>query len=319
MDKIVEAIRSNDNFLIASHAHPDGDGIGSTLALGLALEKMGKKVTMYNQDGVPDALDFLHGAPKIHRQIAGGAKFGVSIMVDCSQPERAGRDFPDASRRGILVCIDHHATGRENAEINFLDEGASSTGEVVYGLIRRLGAEITPEIATMILTTIVVDTGFFRYSNTTVRTLALAAELVSAGASTWEICRNIEERNPPEQLKLMKLCLETVDYFLDGKMSLMFLTGQMFKEAGASVEVAEEFINFPRSIAGVEVAVLIRELSPKKFKISFRSKDSVNVAALAGKFDGGGHEHAAGCTIDGSLGSVKETVIRAVREALKEG
>lgn len=313
---VIKAIRENQKFFIASHAHPDGDGIGSTLAMGLALKQIGKDVVMYNQDGVPWSLNFLAGAEDLRKDVNKGESYDVSLMLDCAQTERAGKDFPDKGRRGTMVCIDHHITKCEEAEIVCQDEKASSTGEVVYNILKGLGTDITPDIATQILTTIIVDTGFFRYSNTSSHALNMASELVDKGATTWVICRNMEERNPKEQLRLLASTLDTVEYTLDGRLAVMTLTQQMFKHADAGVEVAEDFINYPRSIDGVEVAVLIREKDDGEYKISFRSKDYIDVAALAAKFDGGGHEHAAGCNLKGSLGEVKQTIIKAVTKAL---
>lgn len=315
-DKAIELIKTNNSFLITSHAHPDGDGIGSTLALGLALEQMGKSVLMYNQDGVPKVLDFLPGAERLVADVDDNARFDVSLMVDCAQPERAGKKFPPKERRGALICIDHHVTGREVGDVECLDIEAASTGEVVYKLLKKLGCKIGPEIAELILCTIIVDTGFFRYTNTSGQTFKLAAELCDQGASSWHISRNMEERNQKEQLDLLSSTLKTLDFVLGGRLAIMILTQQMFKAAAASVEDAENFINFARSVDGVELAVLIREKGPKEFKVSFRTKDYVDAVKLAREFDGGGHEHAAGCTIKGSLGEVKQTVIKMAEKYL---
>lgn len=314
--RVIDLINDNKKFLILSHAHPDGDAIGSTLALGISLKAMGKDVTMYNEDGVPRVLDFLPGAFTIVTEISSSDKFDATIMLDCAQPERAGKHFPSEVNRGALVCIDHHLSTSNAASVSCLDDTSASTGEVVYNIIKRLGVPLNADIATLILTTIIVDTGFFRYSNTGEATLKVAAELVGMGASTWTVCKNMEERDPPERLTLLALALNTIEYFLDNQLAIMVLTQQMLTTAGANVEVAEEFINFPRSIDGVEVAVLIREKTSNEFKISFRSKEFVDVAGLVAKYDGGGHKHAAGCELTGPLGMVKQTVVAAVKEAL---
>ena len=161
-----------------------------------------------------------------------------------------------------------------------------------------------------------VDTGFFRYSNTKSQTLRFAAELVEAGATTWNVNRNLEERNAPAKLRLLSLCLNTIDYMYDGKVAIIILTNQMMREAGANVEMAEEFINFPRSVEGVEIAVLLREKNSGEYKISLRSKDVVDVTEIARKFGGGGHKHAAGCDIEGSLGHVKKIIMSLIGETL---
>lgn len=315
--KIIDIIKKGEVFFITSHAHPDGDGIGATLALGIALERLGKKAVLYNQDPVPKVIDFLPKAEKMVTHVDKNMVFDVSIMLDCAQISRAGRDFPQKEKRGILVCVDHHnyKSGVE-ADVTCIDETASSTGEVVYNILKRMNTEISTDIATNVLTTIVVDTGFFRYSNTTPRTLEFAAELLRCGTTTWNISKNMEERINKAQLKLLKLSLETIDYVLDDRAAIMVLTNQMITSAGAHVEMAEDFINFPRSVNNVEVAVLVREKNHNEYKISFRSKDRIDVARLAANFGGGGHEHAAGCTIQGDLGTVKRIIVGAIQKVL---
>lgn len=314
--KVISVLKEKQKFLICSHAHPDGDGIGSSLAMGRALKMMGKSVLIYNQDGVPFSLNFLSGAGELVNTVPSDEKFDATIMIDCAQTERAGKHFPSEVNRGVLVCIDHHITRSEEADIICQDANAASAGEVIYNILQRMNVKIDPSIATQILTTIIVDTGFFRYSNTTSLVLARASELVEKGADTWLVCKNMEERNPPTQLKLLSKALDTIEYILNGKVAVMSLTNQMFAEAGANVEDAEDFINFPRSIDGVEVAVLIREKNSKEFKISFRSKDTVDVAALANTFEGGGHKHAAGCNLNGSYGEVRQTIISALSKVI---
>lgn len=314
--EVVEVIKAGKSFLVCSHAHPDGDGIGSTLAIGRVLELMGKQVVMYNEDGVPRSIDFLPFADKIVTSIDKKQRFDVVLMVDCCQSERAGRDFPTKDKWNTLVCIDHHVSGCNEVNICCLDESAASTGAVVYNIIKELEGKIDADIATLILTTIIVDTGFFRYSNTLSGTLSMASELVAAGARPWVISQNMEEREHPAKLRLLSKALDTIDYQFDGKLAVMILTDQMFKQAGADVEMAEDFINYPRSIEGVRVAVLIREKSPNEYKISFRSKEEIDVAKLCLQFGGGGHARAAGCNLNGSLGSVRQTILKAVSEVL---
>ncbi|MBI2974513.1 MAG: hypothetical protein HYY43_02850 [Deltaproteobacteria bacterium] len=181
-------------------------------------------------------------------------------------------------------------------------------------LFKLIGTKISPEIATLLFCTFVVDSGSFRYSNTSAGLLRDAADLIEAGASPWAISQALDESNPPATIKLLRLVLETFD-MADG-IGWVVLSQQMLKEASASVDVAEEFINYPRSIKGIEVAVLFRELKTGKWKISFRSKDRVDVYKIAACFKGGGHAHAAGCTIEGDLASIKAMVLGEVRKHL---
>lgn len=329
---VIDIINSGTNFLIASHGHPDGDGIGSTIALGKALQAMGKNVVMFNADNVPHNLKFLPHSNELVNRLEAGVAFDVTFMVDCSQRERIGGDVAKLSRGslGKVVLIDHHRLSSQECDIECVDADAAAAGEVVYRLMKAAGMKLTKELATLIFCTFVVDTGSFRYSNTSSALLKDASELVQAGASPWEISLAMDESNPPEQIKLLRLVLETFE--LQGKLAWVVLSQQMLKEAGASADIAEEFINYPRSMAGVEVALLFRELKStssesargggvekpvssnvEKWKVSFRSKDSVDVYKIASVFKGGGHAHAAGCTLEGSLASVKAKVFEEVK------
>lgn len=313
---IIELIQGNKTFCIASHAHPDGDAIGSTLALGKILRDMGKKVLLYNEDKVPRMFHFLPDSNEIKTAIDKNIHFDVTFMVDCGQPERAGKDFPGVEQRGKLVCIDHHLTGGEMADYRCQDEGASSTGEVVCNIIKLLDIKLDKDLATLILTTIIEDTGFFRYSNTSSHTLKIASELVAAGASTWEICMNMEEREALQKFDLLRHSIATLDKCLNNKVAVMYLTKQMLKFASADVEMSEDFINYARSLDGIEVAVMIRELEKNTYKISLRSKEYVDVAEISKIFEGGGHKHAAGCTIQGSLGHVRQLILKNVAKVI---
>jgi phosphoesterase RecJ-like protein len=313
--QVIDAIKSGTTFLIASHAHPDGDGIGSTIALGKGLELMGKKVVMFNADKVPYNLQFLPYSNEVVDKL-GDKTFDATFMVDCSQRDRISGDVAKAQKSslGKIVLIDHHLFSAAESDVVCVDENAAATGEVVLKLFKLAGIKITPELATLLFCTFVVDSGSFRYSNTSAGLLRDAADLVEAGANPWAISQALDESNPPCVIKLLKLVLETFD-MSDG-IGWIVLSEQMLREANASVDVAEEFINYPRSIKGIEVAVLFRELKVGKWKISLRSKDKVDVYKIAAGFKGGGHSHAAGCTIEGDLASIKAMVLGEVRKHL---
>jgi len=313
---VIDIIKSGDRFLIASHSHPDGDGIGSTIALAKGIEEMGKKAVMFNADKVPYNLKFLPYSDRVTQEIKAEVKFDVTLLVDCADVERIGGDVAKLSKEklGKLVLIDHHMIKSTAFDAVCIDESAAATGEVVYKILKQAGTKITKEIATLLFCTFVVDTGSFRYSNTTSSLLKDASDLVSLGAGPWEISRQMDESNPAALLKLLPLVLRTFE--MSGNVAWIVLTQQMLSEANADSDVAEEFINYPRSIKGVEVAVLFRELLDGRWKVSFRSKDYVDVYKIAAKFDGGGHAHAAGCTLEGNLASVKEKVLGEVKKHL---
>lgn len=315
-DAVVNVLQSGRRFLIVSHAHPDGDAIGSTIALGLALEHMGKEVVLFNADTVPWNLKFLPYSDRIVNQLSASECFDATIMVDVAQAERVGKLFVDCKEKGKLVCIDHHLNIPDGFDVKCLDGTAASTGDVIYRLLKCLGQPITKEIATLIFCTLVVDTGNFRYSNTTASVMNSAKELVEAGADPWEVAQNLEENNPPEMIDLLQRVLKTMEFHMNNNVATIVLTKQMLAESGASVEVSEEFINFPRSIAGVEVAVLFREASPDRFKVSLRSKKTFDVAKLVSNFGGGGHKHAAGCTIEADLATARRQILTAIKEMI---
>lgn len=314
---IVEVFQKAKSVLIAGHYFPDGDALGSTLALGLGLESLGKKVCFYNRDAVPYNLRFLPGSERLTQEIP-SEKFDLWVMVDCGQPKRISDDFEKgcgARGESKLVCIDHHLLDKPAGDVDWIEANRASTGCVIWDLLRLLGVKPTPDLANLVFTTLTVDTGSFRYSNTTSDVFRLAAELVDQGASTWFVARHMEEENPIERFHLMKLCMESLTVLAGGQFCSMDITREMLKQAGATSDLSEEFANIPRSIMGVEVSALFRELDDGRAKVSLRAKSRVNVATIAKSFGGGGHEFAAGCnfaTLTEAKAKITEAVLRAL-------
>jgi phosphoesterase RecJ-like protein len=333
LERIINLVQTQKRFLVASHENPDGDAIGSTLALGLSLERIGKDVVLYNRDGATESLKFLPGSEKVNSSLDSiRGSFDVTFIVDCTDTSRVGEEFErfkDSGRCGTTIIIDHHQTTKPSADLYLLTPDASSTGMIVYSFLKilssRLSAghalEITPDIAENLYTTIVVDTGSFRYSNTIPETFEVAAELVRLGASPWEISQTLYEAEPLRRLRLLGLVLPTLEVTEDGQIASVVIKREMFRMTGTSKEDTEGFVNFPRSIKGVEVAVLFREEEPRngdsRWKLSLRSKGKVNAARIAERFGGGGHERAAGCTIVGTLTDIKRSIFGSINEALK--
>lgn len=315
-DAAIERLRAVKRVLIVSHANPDGDAIGSTLALGMGLKELGYDVVMFNDDPLPHSLRFLPHVSELARKVPEASAIDLAIMVDCSQPYRAGKAFEQLAPQVPLMMIDHHLINGAAPEGNCIDPKAAATGHVVYELLMRMGATITPELATLIYTTVVMDTGFFRYSNTTPEVFELAAQLVRLGASPSDVSQAALENNPAAQIRLLPLVLETMEFHFGDQCSSLVLTQQMLEEAQATPDMAENFITFGRSVEGVEVAVLFRERDPGVYKVSMRSKKRVNVAELAARFSGGGHFHAAGCTIEKNLPEVKSLILAAIESVL---
>lgn len=315
-EKTLEALRNAKSVVIGSHVNPDGDAIGSTLALGSALEHFGKKVVMYNRDRIPDNLKFLEGSEKIV-QVIPDETFDVAVMVDCASKDRAGEPLVKAKIKGPSIAIDHHRIDDIEVDIPCLDESAASAGEVILRLVEKMNAPMTSAMAMSIYCTLVVDTGFFRYSNTTERILRVASDLVAKGANPWVVAMNLEESYSLSRFRLLARSLDTLEVSEDGRYASMEVTQKMVSEAGAEIQISEEFAGIPRSIKSVKVSALFREIQQGKIRISLRSKEDIDVSVIAGKFGGGGHPFASGCTINGTIAHAKKVIQEIVKEKLE--
>jgi phosphoesterase RecJ-like protein len=312
-EEIVQAIESSNRILIATHTNPDGDAIASVLALGHLLTKMGKEVVMYNQDRVPGNFMFLPGADRIVPTITG--EFDATMVLDCSELHRTGT-LLETMDLGTLVSIDHHLTTQPLGEYYYLDPESSSIGEMLYHVAKHLPVDLDFESAMCIYTSILSDTGSFRYSNTKPATMTIAAEMLSLGVSPWEVSLHVYESQPVARLELLALVLKTLKVELDGRFATIVITKQMMEETSTSPDLLDGLINYPRGIAGVEVALQIREIEANSYKVSFRSRGNINVAEIAQEFGGGGHANAAGCALYGSLETVRERMRQAVQQFL---
>lgn len=324
LETILGLIKEAKRVLISSHENPDGDAVGSMLGLGLGLEQMGKEVVFYNKDGVPEILRFLPRSDRIGNSIDDiKGTFDLAFAVDCTGTGRAGGEFEEfleSGRGGKVVIMDHHQTNSSSADYHLLDPRASSTGIIIYSVLKLLPVEIDSDIAKNLYTTIIGDTGSFRYSNTNPETFRVAADLVERGADPAEISEALFESEPLRKLKLIGLVLPTLEVSGDKKIASVYVDRNMYLQSGACREDSEGIVNIPRSIKGVEVAAFFREESGKdgqSWKVSLRSKGDVDVAKIAEGFGGGGHRKAAGCSLGGSLEHVKKTMFGAIEEALR--
>ena len=242
------------------------------------------------------------------------------IMVDCAQPKRISdgfADFIDAKKGGTLVCIDHHLLDKPVGNIDWIDPKAASTGCVIWDLLKKLKLKPTSDAANLIYCTLTVDTGSFRYSNTTPSVFRLAAELLEEGADPWFVASHLEESNPPNRFVLLKAALGSLHVGFGGQYASMDVTQKMLQEAKADADLSDDFANYPRSIAGVEVSGLFRELGEGRVKVSLRSKKRVDVSNVAKQFGGGGHKHAAGCVLQCGLEEAKQEIEKVLQKHLK--
>jgi phosphoesterase RecJ-like protein len=299
--------------LMLGHVHPDADVLGTLLALGLALADRGWSVSCGGPHPAPELLTFLPGVEQYRRLEAIEGAFDVVVLTDCPNPDRTEGLLEAARRTGARVInIDHHHDNRRYGDVNWVEPEAAATGEMVWALLVGLGAPITPPIATNLFTAIHMDTGSFRYSNVTSETFRIAAALVAAGADPAFIAGQLYERRSAEALRRLGQMLSQVEVSVDGRVAWLALP------AGAAPEAfveTEDLVNYPRSVASVRVACLLRERAGA-VKVSLRGKGDVDVSRIAATFGGGGHPNAAGCTLPGPLERATRDVLAAVEAAL---
>jgi phosphoesterase RecJ-like protein len=308
--------RATGRALMLGHVHPDADVLGTLLALGLALESRGWSVTYGGPHPAPDVLAFLPGVERYLpiRDVTGA--FDVAVLTDCPNPARTEGLLERARASGAtIVNIDHHHDNRRYGDVDWIDPGAAATGEMVFDLLAALEAPLTPAIATNLYTAIHTDTGSFRYSNVTPRTFHTAAALAAAGADPAFVAGCLYERRPVDALGWLGEALRRVRVSDDGQLAWLALPAGLVPE---SFLEGEDLVNYPRSIASVRVACLLRERDGQ-VKVSLRGKGDVDVSRIAADFGGGGHPNAAGCTIAGALDAVTPRVLESVRASLRTG
>jgi phosphoesterase RecJ-like protein len=305
---ILQVIRDGERFLVCSHSRPDGDAVGSVLAMGKFLEQLGKRADLVTADRIPVVYRKLPGAEGMRTALRVHGPYDAAILLECDSAERT-------RLRGLerfpIVNIDHHASGRAWGQVNWIDREAASVGELVYRLIKAAGATLTPEIATCLYTTLLTDTGGFIYGGVRATTFALAAELVVAGADPIRISKDTYFCTPMSKLLLLGAALNNLHR--EGRIAWMWITHHDMVRTCAAEEDCEGIVNYALSIADVEAAVFLRELPEQRIRMSLRSKGKINVAAIAEGLGGGGHENAAGCTVDGPLGRALEEILAELR------
>ncbi len=315
LEEICRIFREKDRFLIACHENPEGDAIGSELALALALRKIGKTATVLNSDPVPGNLVFLPGADTVQSD-ADGSSHEVGVVVDCGSLERTGRVQDEMRKCPILVDIDHHSTNEAQGDYCLVDPGAAATGVLVHRILTAMGVPIDRDIAMNIYVAVLTDTGSFHYSNSSPEAFFVAGDMVRAGIDPREVAERVYETQSAERLGLLGRVLGSLELAAGGKVAAITTSRKDLRDFSATKDHLEGFINYPRAILGVEVAVAFREEDAGEFRVSLRSKGRVDVSAVASAFGGGGHRNAAGCTVRGSLDEVKRKVIRRLEAAL---
>jgi bifunctional oligoribonuclease and PAP phosphatase NrnA len=318
VQKIKSAIKKAKKILVLAHMDPEGDAIGSTLAVYGYIKSLKKSVFAYNQDKIPDNLKFLKYSGNVINSID-HLRFDLTFILDCSEFKRVGKNFeeklPDL---GTIINIDHHVTSRGLGSINIIDSKASSTAEIIYSILKKLGCSFTKDLAEALYCALLTDTGSFRYSNSTPKAFRLAAELVNLGADPWKVSHNVYENFPASRLKLTSMVLSTLEIFENDRFASITLLDDMFAKTGALPEYSDGLVNYPRSVEGVEVAMIFKQAGEGSFKVGFRSKGNIDVSRIAASFGGGGHKNASGCTVSGDLDTVKQKIYDKTRKAVRD-
>jgi phosphoesterase RecJ-like protein len=317
--QIGELLRNEDRFILATHHRPDGDAIGSTLALALLLKNLGKSVLAWNDDGVPQKFKFLRGSELITPPPQTAQECDVFIAIDTSTRERLGDALGRFRAKKSVVNIDHHVSNENFGDINFVVPEAPATGVLVYEIFRAGNFEITPDIAACLFAAISTDTGSFSYSSTTADCLRVAADLVERGKlDVGELSRHIYESYPLARVQLLQMALSNLKIAANGRLAYYWVTRQMYRDTNARREDTEGVIDNVRAIEGVVVAMMIEEMDePNSFRISLRSKNPrVDVNQIAQKFGGGGHPAASGARVSGNAADIERQLVTAITEAL---
>ncbi len=316
-DELIAAIGASEGILLTTHCNPDGDGIGSQLALYYALRAGGYPVYMHNRDGVPRIYHFLEGSDEVGSgKDVSVCDIDLIISLDAGSLARLG--FDDSLFVGRrLAVIDHHASNTRFGDINIVDISACSTGALVYELIQRMKLPLSPGAASSVFVTLLTDTASFRNASSTAEVHELAANLIRAGADSWPIARAVYEERRLECFKLQVRCMQTLALRNQGRSAWLYVDEGMYRDTGSDGEDTEGFIDQARALAGVEVAVFMRPGDDSNsWKVTFRGKYDTDVSALAVLLGGGGHRHAAGCTMQGDFNAIRERVEQAVKASL---
>jgi phosphoesterase RecJ-like protein len=313
LSQVVELIESKNRFGITSHIRPDGDSLGSSLGLYWLLKALDKDVDVIMRDPVPHAYQQLPGAGNVIVTPAVTNPYHAVFVIECSDITRPG--LVDLEKQ-LVVNIDHHSTTALFGTINWIDSTASAVGEMIYNLCKATGVRVTKEIAECVYTALITDTGSFHYSNTTERTFKVASELVRTGVKPAKTAEAVFASYPWSRIQLMGEVLSTAKRDASGRVASLRLSQEMQSRSNASDEDADGFVNYPLTVGEVEAVVLLKECAPQVYRTSLRSKGDVNVARVAGKFGGGGHRNAAGCTLQGPWDEVEQEIMSLLQEAV---
>ena len=319
-EQIGQALREGGRFAVLSHVRPDGDALGSQLALGLSLKRLGKDVRIWNEEGMLEKYSFLPSANLLTKPPADPEDVDVAIALDTAIQNRLGTALPAVRSAKVWINIDHHPSNPGYGDLVYINPKAPATGQILFELIRSEKLPIDAAIAENLYVAISTDTGSFQYPNTTARTFEMAAELVRAGVDVGRVSQLTYENYPRRRAELLRDLLGTMRFEANNRVASFSLSLATAKKLGVLPEDNEGLIDHLRAIHGVIVAVFFEELADGKVRVSMRSKsEKVNVCAICEKFGGGGHVLAAGARLPGTLAEVEKKILEEVRDVVRRG
>ena len=315
LQEIISEIRSRQRFVLASHSRPDGDSIGSQLAMAFALRALGKEVRVVNKDAPPAPIMAFPGVQEIEVADEVTGPFDAAIIMECGDLGRTGLLGLD---RYFVINIDHHPGNSGYGRINWFDPTAAACGEMVYTLVRALGVPLSVEIATHVYLAILTDTGSFHYSSISPRTFDICREAVEAGVDPVLVARNVYDSNNMGRLKLFGAVLSAMQIDDSGRMAIVYLDHEMARAAGGTYEDTEGLINMPLTVKEIQAVVFFKQIEGDQYRVSLRSKGNIDVGTLAKEFGGGGHKNAAGCTVSGAIDALQRQMVQKLARAIDE-
>ena len=318
LEAVMEAIRAAKKIALVCHVSPDGDTVGSALAMRLGLMEMDKQVTLFCQDKIPDVLSFLPGADGFCMPEAAEECFDLLLCLDVSDEKRMGRCSTLLAKAAHTAQVDHHGTNTNYCEANCVDGSAPANCLIIYELLKRLGCTVTADAALCLAVGLSTDTGHLVYNSTTPEAYRVMGELVEAGAPIAEAYRRLYRERPPRQVALLAKALESLAFHDDGRITSIMLTAQDFADCGALPEDAEIIVNYGLDVLGVRMCVFAREQADGSVKLSLRAVAPYRVSGVAQHFGGGGHAQAAGATVQLPLEEAINQVVARMKEELEQ-
>ncbi len=314
--RIADEVLRRQRFLLTSHARPDGDSIGSQLAMAFALDALGKDVRIVNADPAPDHYQAFPGMERIEIAARVDADVDAVIVMECSDLSRAG---VDGLEHHFLINIDHHAGNRMYGAVNWHDESAAACGEMVFDVIRELAVPFSLEIATHIYLAILTDTGSFHHSNITPRTFEICRQTVEAGVNPAAMARRVFDSNSFGKLKLIGALLDSMELADEGRLAILYMDEKMLTDCGCTHNDTEGLINLPLTAREIQAVVFFKVGPTGEVRVSMRSKYDVDVRSVASVFGGGGHKNASGFTVTEPLETVRPRIIQLIVDAIERG